>query len=151
MRADALSNLGALALKRGEPRQALWYLQRAAKGAPAKPGVRYNHALALHRVGRDGEALSELRAAEAADPADAGVRFLAGVVALRLGLIDEAVGQLSRGAPHRPQPRGRAPQPAAARAAGRRRRSGRCPSTNGDAPEPAAQPLPRRCSPARRR
>jgi tetratricopeptide (TPR) repeat protein len=95
MRADALSNLGALALKRGEPRQALWYLQRAAKGAPAKPGVRYNHALALHRVGRDGDALSELRAAEAADPADAGVRFLAGVVALRLGLLDDAVASFS--------------------------------------------------------
>jgi Flp pilus assembly protein TadD len=91
MRADALSNLGAIALRRGEPRQALWYLQRAAKGAPARPGIRYNHALALHRVGRDGEALSELHAAESADPADAGIRFLAGVVALRLGLIDEAV------------------------------------------------------------
>ncbi len=91
MRADALSNLGALALKRGEPRQALSYLERAAKGAPGKAGVRYNHALALHEMGRDGEALSELRAAETADPADAGVRFLAGVVALRLGLIDEAV------------------------------------------------------------
>jgi Flp pilus assembly protein TadD len=91
MRADALSNLGALALKRGEPRQALWYLQRAAKGAPAKSNVRYNHALALHRVGRDGDALTELRAAEAADPADAGVRFLAGVVALRLGLVNDAV------------------------------------------------------------
>ncbi len=91
MRADALSNLGALALKRGEPKQALWYLERAAKGAPGKPGVRYNHALALHRVGRDGDALNELRAAEAADPTDAGVRFLAGVVSLRLGLLDLAV------------------------------------------------------------
>jgi Flp pilus assembly protein TadD len=91
MRADALSNLGALALKRGEPKQALWYLQRAAKGAPARSSVRFNHALALHQVGRHGDALTELRAAEAADPADAGVRFLAGVVALRLGLVDDAL------------------------------------------------------------
>jgi Flp pilus assembly protein TadD len=90
MRGDALANLGAVALQRGEPRQALWFLGRAAKLRPEKAGVRYNHALALHRVGSAALALGELRAAEALDPTDSGVHFLAGVVALRLGLADEA-------------------------------------------------------------
>jgi Flp pilus assembly protein TadD len=95
MRGDALSNLAALALRRGEPRQALWFASRAAKLRPEKASVRYNHALALHEAGRHAEALGEVRAAELLDPADGGLRFFAGVVALRLGLLDEAAHSFS--------------------------------------------------------
>jgi tetratricopeptide (TPR) repeat protein len=94
---DAYSNLGALALRRGQPKQALWFLSQAVKKRPEKATVRYNHALALHRLGRNADALNELHAAETADPNDAGVKFLAGVVALRLGFIEEAVASF-RGA-----------------------------------------------------
>ena len=90
MRGDALSNLAALALRRGEPKQALWFASRAAKLRPEKAGVRYNHALALHQLGRHAEALGEVRAAESLDPQDPSLRFFAGVISLRLGLLEEA-------------------------------------------------------------
>ena len=90
VRADALGNLGALALRRGELKQALSLLDRAAKLQPERAIIRYNHAIALHRLGRHVEALGELQTAETLDPSDAAVRFFAGVVELRLGLLDEA-------------------------------------------------------------
>ncbi len=90
MMGDAYSNLGALALRRGQPKQALWFLSYAVKRRPHRATIRYNHALALHQLGRSADALNELRVAEAADPSDPGVRFLEGVVALRLGLLQEA-------------------------------------------------------------
>jgi Flp pilus assembly protein TadD len=90
MLGEAYSNIGAIFLDKGDPKQALWFLSRAAKRRPNKANVRYNHALALHLLGRGADALNELRAAEAADPRDVGVRFLAGVVALRLGLLHDA-------------------------------------------------------------
>ncbi len=90
MMGEAYANLGAIALRRGDPRQALWYLSRAVRRRPDRATIRYNHALALHLLARDGEALDELRVAADADPADAGVRFFAGVVALALGKLDEA-------------------------------------------------------------
>jgi Flp pilus assembly protein TadD len=90
MLGDAWSNLGAIALRRGDARQALWYLSRAVKRRPERVAVRYNHALALHQLGRDAEAQDELRAAAELDPGDAGVRFFGGVVALSLGKLEEA-------------------------------------------------------------
>jgi Flp pilus assembly protein TadD len=90
MLGDAYSNLGAIAMRRGDVKQALWYLSRAAKRRPEKAGIRFNHALALHKLGRSADALNELRAAEQIDRQDVGVRFLAGVVCLRLGLLREA-------------------------------------------------------------
>jgi Flp pilus assembly protein TadD len=87
---EAYANLGAIALKEGKPKEALFFLSRAAKRRPHKAQVRYNHALALRALERHADALNELRAAQAADPNDAGVHFLAGVVALRLGLLVEA-------------------------------------------------------------
>ncbi len=90
MLGESFSNLGAIALRRGEPKQALWYLTRAVRKRPQRVVARYNLALALHEVGRDPEALDELRAAATLDPADARVRFFAGVVALTLGKVDEA-------------------------------------------------------------
>ncbi len=90
MLADGYANLGAIALRRGQTREALSYLGRAVKRRPDKAIVRYNHALALHTARRSADALNELRAAQILDPDDAGVRFLAGVVSLRLGLLHEA-------------------------------------------------------------
>jgi Flp pilus assembly protein TadD len=90
MLGEAFSNLGSIALRRGAPRQALWYLTRAVKKRPQRVVARYNLALALHELGRDPEALDELRAAATLDPGDARVRFFAGVVAVTLGKVDEA-------------------------------------------------------------
>jgi tetratricopeptide (TPR) repeat protein len=90
MMGEAYSNLGAIALRRGNAKEALWLLSRAAKKRPGKATVRYNYAMALHTSNRHAEALNELRTAVTLDPTDGGVRFFAGVVELRLGLIREA-------------------------------------------------------------
>jgi Flp pilus assembly protein TadD len=87
---DAYSNLGAIAYKRGDPKQALWFLSRAATRRPGKAGVRYNYALALSAVQRYDDALREVTAAAAAAPQDAEIRFFSGVVALRMGRLSEA-------------------------------------------------------------
>jgi Flp pilus assembly protein TadD len=87
---EAYTNLGAIALRRGEVKQAIWFLARAVKRRPDRPLGRYNHALALHRSGRSADALNELAAAVAVAPDDAGIRFLEGVVCLRLGLLRQA-------------------------------------------------------------
>jgi Flp pilus assembly protein TadD len=90
MMGEAYSNLGAIALRRGNAKEALWLLSRAAKKRPGKATVRYNYAMALYNSNRHADALNELRTAATLDPADGGVRFFAGVVELRLGLIREA-------------------------------------------------------------
>jgi tetratricopeptide (TPR) repeat protein len=90
MMGEAYSNLGAIALRRGNGPQALALLKQAAKKRPGKASVRYNYAMALYNANRHADALNELRTAAMLDPADAGVRFFAGVIELRLGLIHEA-------------------------------------------------------------
>jgi Flp pilus assembly protein TadD len=90
MMGEAYSNLGAIALRRGDAKQALALLKQAAKKRPGKATVRYNYAMALWSANRQADALNELRTAAMLDPADAGVRFFAGVVELRLGLLHEA-------------------------------------------------------------
>jgi Flp pilus assembly protein TadD len=87
---DAYSNLGAIAYKRGDAKQAIWFLSRAATRRPGKPGVRYNYALALSAVQRYDDALREVTAAAAAAPQDAEIRFFSGVVALRMGRLADA-------------------------------------------------------------
>jgi len=90
MMGEAYSNLGAIALRRGNGQQALTLLKQAAKKRPGKASVRYNYAMALYTANRHADALNELRTAAMLDPSDGGVRFFAGVVELRLGLIHEA-------------------------------------------------------------
>jgi Flp pilus assembly protein TadD len=90
MLGEAYSNLGAIALRRGQAKEALWLLSRATKHRPGKANVRYNYAMALYSANRHADALNELRTAAVLDPADAGVQFFAGVVALRLGLLHDA-------------------------------------------------------------
>ncbi len=66
--------------------------------------IRYNHALALHGLGRETEALDEVHAAAAAEPDDPDVQFVAGVVALKLGRTEEARQSFARAVaidPHR--------------------------------------------------
>lgn len=94
MLGDAYGNLGAIALRRGHQREAVWFLSRAAQRRPGKAGVRYNHALALDRAERRDEALGELGAAAAADPQDAGVRYAMALVQLRLGRLADAAESL---------------------------------------------------------
>ena len=90
MLADAYSNLGAIAVRRGQVKEALWFLSRAAQRRPGKAQVRYNYALALRAAERYQDALGELDAAVKIDPNDAELRFVSGVVALRLGRASEA-------------------------------------------------------------
>jgi Flp pilus assembly protein TadD len=90
MQGEAYSNLGAIALRRGQPKEALSLLARASKRRPGKATVRYNYAMALFAAGHHADALNELRVAASLDPGDAGVQFFAGVVALRLGLLRDA-------------------------------------------------------------
>jgi tetratricopeptide (TPR) repeat protein len=90
MLGDAYSNLGAIAVRRGQVKEALWFLSRAAQRRPGKAQVRYNYALALRAAERFEDALGELDAAVKLDPKDAELRFVSGVVALRLGRASEA-------------------------------------------------------------
>lgn len=90
MLGDAYSNLGAIAVRRGQVKEALWFLSRAAQRRPGKAQVRYNYALALRAAQRFEDALGELDAAVKIDPKDAELRFVSGVVALRLGRASEA-------------------------------------------------------------
>ena len=90
MLADAYSNLGGIAVRRGQVKEALWFLSRAAQRRPGKAQVRYNYALALRAAERYEDALGELDAAVKIDPKDAELRFVSGVVALRLGRASEA-------------------------------------------------------------
>jgi Flp pilus assembly protein TadD/TolB-like protein len=87
---DAYSNLGAIAVRRGQVKEALWFLSRAAQRRPGKAQVRYNYALALRAAERYEDALGELDAAVKIDPNDAELRYVSGVVALRLGRASEA-------------------------------------------------------------
>jgi tetratricopeptide (TPR) repeat protein len=93
MLGDAYSNLGAIAVRRGQVREGLWFLSRAAQRRPGKAQVRYNYALALAAAQRYDDALSELDAAVKIDPNDAEVRFLSGVMSLRLGRTADAQAQ----------------------------------------------------------
>jgi Flp pilus assembly protein TadD len=90
MLGDAYSNLGAIAIRRGDAKQAIWFLSRAATRRPGKAGVRYNYALALTAVQRYDDALREVTAATAAAPQDPEIRFFSGVVALRMGHLADA-------------------------------------------------------------
>jgi tetratricopeptide (TPR) repeat protein len=90
MLGDAYSNLGAIAFRKGDVKQALWFLSRAAQRRPGKAGVRYNYALALAAAARLDDAQREVTAATAAAPADPEIRFFSGVVALRMGRLADA-------------------------------------------------------------
>jgi tetratricopeptide (TPR) repeat protein len=90
MLGDAYSNLGAIAFRRGQLKEALWFLSRAAKRHPGKAGVRYNYALALSSATRLDDALREVTAAVTVAPDDAEIRFFSGVVALRMGRLADA-------------------------------------------------------------
>jgi Flp pilus assembly protein TadD len=90
MMGEAYGNLGVIALKRGQPKEALWFLGRAAKRKPQRAVVRFNHAVALYSNDRPSDALNELHAAQVLAPGDSGIHFFTGVIALRLGLLGEA-------------------------------------------------------------
>jgi Flp pilus assembly protein TadD len=90
MLGEAYGNLGVIALRRGQPKEAQWFLSRATKRRPQRALVRYNYALALFSNNRPEDALNELHAAQALEPGDAVTQFFTGVVALRVGLVSEA-------------------------------------------------------------
>jgi Flp pilus assembly protein TadD len=90
MMGEAYGNLGVIALRRGQPKEAQWFLSRAAKRRSQRALVRYNYALALFSNNRPEDALNELHAAQGLEPNDAATHFFTGVVALRLRLLPEA-------------------------------------------------------------
>jgi Flp pilus assembly protein TadD len=90
MLGEAYGNLGVIALRRGQPKEAQWFLSRAAKRRPQRALLRYNYALALFSNSRPEDALNELHAAQTLEPRDAATQFFTGVVALRVGLVSEA-------------------------------------------------------------
>jgi Flp pilus assembly protein TadD len=90
MLGEAYGNLGVIALRRGQAKEAQWFLSRAAKRRPQRALVRYNYALALYSNNRPEDALNQLHTAQGLEPNDAVTHFLTGVVALRVGLLPEA-------------------------------------------------------------
>jgi len=90
MLGEAYGNLGVIALRRGQPKEAQWFLSRAAKRRPQRALLRYNYALALFSNNRPEDALNELHVAQTLEPSDAATQFFTGVVALRVGLVSEA-------------------------------------------------------------
>jgi Flp pilus assembly protein TadD len=90
MLGEAYGNLGVVALRRGQPKEAQWFLSRAAKRRPQRALLRYNYALALFANNRSEDALNELHSAQALEPNDAAIHFFTGIVALRVGLLVEA-------------------------------------------------------------
>ena len=90
MLGEAYGNLGVIALRRGQPKEAQWFLSRAAKRRPQRALVRYNYALALYSNNRPEDALNQLHAAQGLEPNDSVTQFFTGVVALRVGLLSEA-------------------------------------------------------------
>jgi len=90
MLGEAYGNLGVIALRRGQPKEAQWFLSRAAKRRPQRALLRFNYALALFSNSRPEDALNELHAAQTLEPSDAATQFFTGVVALRVGLVSEA-------------------------------------------------------------
>ena len=90
MLGEAYGNLGVIALRRGQPKEAQWFLSRAAKRRPQRALLRYNYALALYSNNRPEDALNQLHAAQGLEPNDSVTQFFTGVVALRVGLLSEA-------------------------------------------------------------
>jgi Flp pilus assembly protein TadD len=90
MLGEAYGNLGVIALRRGQPKEANWFLSRAVKRRPQRALVRYNYALALFSNNRSEDALNQLHVAQGLEPNDAVTHFFTGVVALRVGLVPEA-------------------------------------------------------------
>jgi Flp pilus assembly protein TadD len=90
MLGEAYGNLGVIALRRGQTKEAQWFLSRATKRKPQRALLRYNYALALFDNNRPEDALNQLHIAQGLEPNDAPIQFFTGVVALRVGMIVEA-------------------------------------------------------------
>jgi tetratricopeptide (TPR) repeat protein len=99
---EAWTDLGALALKRGDLTTATWYLSRAVERSPTRPKAHYNYALLLNALKQRDRALSELKSASELDPEDPECHYLAGVIYLRLGRLAEARLEFAEALKRRP-------------------------------------------------
>jgi tetratricopeptide (TPR) repeat protein len=90
MLGEAYGDLGAVALARGQVKEALYFLAKAAERRPGRAVIRYNHGLALHQAGREDDALRELGEAVRLDDHDADAWFALGVVELRRHELPQA-------------------------------------------------------------
>ncbi len=99
---EAWTDLGALALRRGDLTTANWYLSRAVVRAPSRPKAHYNYALVLNAFQMRDKALAELKSAGELDPEDPEIHYLAGVIYLRLGRLGEARLEFAEALKRRP-------------------------------------------------
>ena len=84
-RAEAFSNLGAIAYREGRVGESMWYLRRAVQQKPGRARYRYNYALGLSASSSPREALKHIEKGIALDPEHVDLHYLDGVVRLRLG------------------------------------------------------------------
>src|SRR5262249_39349401 len=87
---EAWTDLGALALRRGDLRRAETLLSKAVARSPMRPKAHFNYALLLDATHQRDRALDEARAAIDLDPEEADYHYLTGVILLRLGRLDDA-------------------------------------------------------------
>jgi tetratricopeptide (TPR) repeat protein len=92
---QAWTDLGALALRRGDINRANAYLTRAVARSPMRPKTHFNYALLLEATRQPDKALAELRTAAELDPEDPECHYLAGVIHLRTGQFDEAKAEFA--------------------------------------------------------
>ncbi len=83
--ADVCYYLGFLALRSGEPKDALQYLTTSAAGDPLRPQVHLGLARAHERLGQDREALAALTKLFAIDPGHPNGHLLAARIARKVG------------------------------------------------------------------
>jgi tetratricopeptide (TPR) repeat protein len=99
---EAWTDLGAIALRRGDLSKATWYLERAVLRAPNRPKAHFNYALLLNATKQRDRALAELKTTADLDPDDAECHYLAGVIYLRLGRLDEAKEEFAAAVKRKP-------------------------------------------------
>jgi Flp pilus assembly protein TadD len=87
---EVWTDLGALALRRGDLNRAGVYLGKAVARSPMRPKTRFNYALLLEQTKQPDKALAELKTASELDPEDPESHYLAGVIHLRGGQFEQA-------------------------------------------------------------
>lgn len=92
----ALNLMGALALKLGEPQQALILLDQALRLIPDQPDALVNRGLALYKLGLHTEAIAEYRRAVEHHPAYAYGWYNLGTLQKEVGEVPDAVESLRR-------------------------------------------------------
>jgi len=86
--------LGAWALSRGSPEEALSHYQRAAGWDPNSAPIRHDYAVVLSQLGRAGEAVAQLQAACRLMPAEAEFQYKLGLALHETGDLQGTISAL---------------------------------------------------------